>query len=278
MYSQGSPAGQSSVQQRTQDESWEAFVSSNTAASLHSVVSQQEALESLVSSEKAARLNAARQLDNRRRELIPKLMEILKSTNSDEVKAGAVIVLGQYRASEAASLLVHHFEWDETRQHDYQSGHILIEEDLTPVTSALTEIGQPAIEPLLERIVETDDTKITVKCVHICHYIEGLDVTQFRLQELLGAAPDNKKKERIQSALNLVNNWKALAAGPRGISEMLGKIAETDDGKMTSQFLIRLRLIEGRQMTQFRLQGLLQKETDPRRKGRIQSALDGLKE
>ena len=45
MYSQGPPAGQSSVQQRTQDEGWEAFVSSNRAASLHSVVSQEEALE-----------------------------------------------------------------------------------------------------------------------------------------------------------------------------------------------------------------------------------------
>ena len=272
--------GNASMQDFSDAQALKSLVSSNRVARLNSEISQNEALQSLLSITNAVRLNAAMQLDNRRRQLILNLLEVLESTNSDIVKLDSVIVLGQYRISEAVPLLVQHLEWDELRHLEFDSGHMLIEERMEvdqPVSSALIAIGLPAIDPLLRGITETDNTNITMKCVRVCNAIEGLNVTEFRLHELLLVAPDTKIRERIQSALNILANWKASALGPGGIPELLGKIAETDNRNMILPVLFRLEAIEGRQLTRFLLQGALDKETDGKRKGRIQSALDAVK-
>ena len=39
-------------------------------------------------------------------------MAILDSTNSDEVKMDAVVVLGEYRAVEAIPFLMDHLDWE----------------------------------------------------------------------------------------------------------------------------------------------------------------------
>ena len=78
-----------------------------------SVRTENDLLESLVSTNRAKRINAAVELDDRRMQLVQKLIAILNSTNAANVKVDAVIVLGEYRAPEVVPLLVEHFEWDE---------------------------------------------------------------------------------------------------------------------------------------------------------------------
>ena len=39
-------------------------------------------------------------------------MAILDSTNSNEMKADAIVVLGKYRVSEAVSSLINQLEWE----------------------------------------------------------------------------------------------------------------------------------------------------------------------
>ena len=170
---------------------------------------QEKVLESLTVTNEYARMDAAMKLDNERRAVINKLIAILNGTNADIVKVDAVIVLGQYRAQESIPILLRHLEWDELTSKSSISGTVFgnppLEvgaKDYGTVTMALKQIGMPAVPALLDKITQTDDTKITTKCVSICKAIEGPDVTGFRLKALLDKETDPKIKARIQSALD----------------------------------------------------------------------------
>ena len=78
-----------------------------------------------------------------------------------------------------------------------------------PVAMALQRIGIPAIPQLLDEIVRTDEVKTAGKCASLCRMIEGRDVAKFRLQGMLDRETDPKKKERLQSALRILNDLKA---------------------------------------------------------------------
>jgi hypothetical protein len=165
----------------------------------------QKQLDTLVSTNRDLRVQTAIDLDTQRNELIKGLMAILDGTNSPKVKVDAVIVLGEYRASDAVHVLVQHLEWDDAARGGFSNGRIRqeeFEEKFIPVSIALEKIGMEAIPELLERTTQTDDTNILAKCVSICQRIEGQDVTQFRLHGLLDKETDSKKKERIQAAIN----------------------------------------------------------------------------
>jgi hypothetical protein len=166
---------------------------------------QDKAVESLVSSNRGERLSGVRALYDQRRQLVKKLIGILDSTNSAAIKVDTVIVLGEYRASEAVPTLISHFDWD-----DVVHGAIFtsvttteeVDEMVMPVSVALSKIGLPAIPRLLEKISETDDTNIVKKCVWTCASIEGVEATQIRLLDLLERQTDKNGKAGIQSALD----------------------------------------------------------------------------
>ncbi len=139
-------------------------------------MAEEEVLQSLVSTNRSTRLAAAVELDDQRRRLVQKLMAILDGTNSDKVKVAAVIVLGEYRASEAAPLLAQHWEWDEVTRGGFMNARISqeeLEELGFPVTEALKKIGAPAIRALLDRIMNTEDTSTAARCISVCQSIEG---------------------------------------------------------------------------------------------------------
>lgn len=237
------------------------------------------ALDSLVSANRTVRQEAVRQLDTERFQLIRQLSAILDSTNADAVRADAAIVLGEYRVAQAVPYLVHHFELDDVYPRlmggaSHMSREMMAEASL-PVSSALYQIGLPAIPALLDRIVETDDTNITAKCVLVCWKIEGRDLTQHRLQELKELAADHKKNERIQSAMDILKNVDARI-NTAGAPELLYTVAEEDHADMRDFIVEGCVGRQGHEMTQLQLERLLEKETDPIKKARIQSALDTL--
>jgi hypothetical protein len=210
--------------------------------------------------------------------MVAKLLPILESTNSTEVKLDAVIVLGQYRAKEAVPFLVQHLEWDEQypapMSGSLRSGtseQFLARGDM--VGDALWSIGSTAVPALMDRIVETDATNITAKCVLLCYRIEGRDLTQRKLQELAELATDDKKKKRIQSALDVLKKVSAYgfeAGGP----ELLYRVGDMDHADDRDFVVGECKSELGLETTKMRLHRLLEKETDPTKKARIQSALD----
>ncbi|MGD1085514.1 MAG: hypothetical protein ABSA47_12310 [Verrucomicrobiota bacterium] len=243
-------------------------------------MSPEAALDALVSTNRSERLNAVRALNTPRVQLAARLMAILNSTNSDAVKVDAVIVAGQEHIDQAIPWLVRHFNLDDVypRQMSYMGslrgiGEALLESE--SVSGALWKIGLPAIPALLDRIAETDETNITAKCVLVCYRIEGRDLTQFRLQQFADLATDQKTRDRIQSAIGILKNLSARSIGTTGVPEWLDDVAEENN----PDFIVSTcASVQGCEMTLFQLQRLLEKETDPNRKARIQSALDYLQE
>jgi hypothetical protein len=125
----------------------------------------------------------------------------------------------------------------------------------------------------MDRIVETDATNITAKCVLLCYRIEGRDLTQRKLQELAELATDDKKKKRIQSALDVLKKVSAYgfeAGGP----ELLYRVGDMDHADDRDFVVGECKSELGLETTKMRLHRLLEKETDPTKKARIQSALD----
>ena len=172
-------------------------------------VSQTNLMETLVSTNSYARLSAVKELEAQRGQVVGKLMAILDSTNSDDVKMDAVMVLGAYRAEEAIPFLMDHLD-RETKAYlsaaDIYGAQMMNvwgnnEFEVEPVSGALCQIGLPAIRALLSRIEETDDAKIARKCVQICYNIEGPEMTKIRLEDLLTMNDEKRKRARIESAL-----------------------------------------------------------------------------
>jgi len=172
-------------------------------------VSVEKPLEGLVSTNYGEGGGAAVVLDRQRAELVNRLLAICNSTNSVRVKGLAIIVLGQYRASEAVPFLVQHLEWDNSIDMMLNGGwprnSVESTAAMSPVAHALVDIGVPAISAVLDKIAETDDLKIIERCVRVCRAAEGPEVTRFRLQGRLEKETGQKQKDRFKSALDALD-------------------------------------------------------------------------
>ena len=237
-------------------------------------------IERLLSRERSARLGAAAELDSQRTHLVEKLISVLESTNSDAIKIDAVIVLGEYRATKAVPVLLRNLQLEPNAKKlvsvNSSDPSEALEEVSLPVTTALTKIGVPAVPSLLDRIVEMDDTNLTRKCLAVCVSIEGEEVTQFRLKELMEMVSDQKEKARVQYALETLKglNESEIARSP--IAQFLDVVRQSDDEDTRLDFVDGCVEKYGWVETRFRLKALLERETDQDRRDRIQSALEYL--
>jgi hypothetical protein len=197
------------------------------AANTNNVVPQEKLLEDIGSTNGLVRLDAAIQLNRQRGQLIRKLLAILDSSMPDESKMDAAVILGDYGAPQAIPFLVNHSDWEVNLQTNntardayFESfgglemfrvrsrepiGEVNVKDAMeSPVTRALLMIGSRALPALLDKITQSDNERLRGTSVIICDEIEGNEVTQFRLQGLLQKETDSKKKERIQSALDIL--------------------------------------------------------------------------
>ncbi len=203
---------------------FKAWLRSTNAAQL---TPPEKAMELIVTTNDSARLDAVVVLDQQRERLIGQLITILCSTNSVKVKAYASIVLGQYRASEAVPILVNHLDWDEvaavpigaSQSRPYPREKLQLE---APVFTALVHVGMPALQAVIDKIAETDEPKVTERCVRICLGIEGMEATHFRLARLVQKADDDKHRQRLQSALTMLEDLDASIQRNRKLRETPG--------------------------------------------------------
>ncbi len=172
--------------------------------------------QAITSTNRDTRLQAAIQLDGERNQLIQRLVLALNSTNQPKEKIEAVIVLGEYRAQEAVPILVDHLEWDDFASGSFFNAFVPKEESeskLSPVTSALRKIGLPALPALMGRIFKTSDPRVAKKCVVCCCLIEGVGVSRKRFEEQIKTESDQAKKEKLESALSILNSLKVSNKG-----------------------------------------------------------------
>ena len=114
--------------------------------------------------EAASQATADRMLTDRKT-TIQHLESIVTATINDPAKAkttqAAMLLLGKLHADEAAPLLVAHLTY--AMPHPSSSGAAIHEglvEDVRPQMVALNDIGLPALPPLLERQMNTDDPEV----------------------------------------------------------------------------------------------------------------------
>jgi hypothetical protein len=194
-------------------------------------VSQEKLLEDIVSTNARVRFDAAMQIEGQQDQMLANLAALLKSPISDDRKMDAAAILGENKSSYAISYLVNHLEW-QTNLISNPAAHSNFYGDLfsswipltnpsghqsdlsalirtVPVTRSLARIGVDAIPALLDRISQSDDEGIIETCDNTCIVIEGggniaAEVTQLRLQDRLQKETDPKKKERFQTALDIL--------------------------------------------------------------------------
>jgi len=240
-------------------------------------LSHETALASLGSTNRDVRVSAVDAFRVERTRMATRLLDIINGTNSDAAKVDAVIVVGQNRLIEAVPSLVKHLELDDVYPRlgggDSFTPRALSLESGPRVSDALMRIGEPAIPSLLDRIAESDDTNAIARCVQVCYRIEGRDMTQLRLQLLKSLATDQQMRGRIGSAITFlagINPSEDLA----GIPDELPLVAEESQARNVNFIVSECAVVQGRVLTELRLEALLAKETDPARRARIQSALD----
>jgi hypothetical protein len=193
-------------------------------------VSQEKLLEDIGSTNGLVRVDAAILLEHRQGQMIRKLLAILDSPIPDEQKMDAAVILGACRERRAVPFLVNHLDWNFnlhtntlaydayikssgayfTGGHDTRNvGEVDVRSVLTnPVLLSLNYIGIFAIPALLDKLSQSDNPSVSNDCVFTCIAIEGTAVTQFRLERLLQKETDSKKKERIQTALEMLKEFK----------------------------------------------------------------------
>jgi hypothetical protein len=195
-----------------------------------SVAIQATLYDDIISTNARVRFDAAIQIEGQQEQMLDNLAAILKMPIPDDQKMDAAAILGENRFTPAIPYLVDHLEWQTNlinpAAHSAFYGDLYsaptklsnlsgYKRDLSdliytsPVTGSLSRIGVPAIPALLDRISQSDDERIIVECIDICIHIEGYgnvaaEVTQLRLQDRLQNETDPKKKERFQTALDIL--------------------------------------------------------------------------
>lgn len=105
----------------------------------------------------------------------------------------AVLLLGELRAAEAVPLLLEHVDF--VPEGRFFRG--LAPRDF-PCVLALTKIGNPALDGLVELMAADEDSHWL--CVWAVVKIDGAVAAQARVQAALAAEPDPERKQRLAEA------------------------------------------------------------------------------
>jgi hypothetical protein len=228
-------------------------------------------LDSLFSPDASVSRSARKSVVEQRAQLVGALIASLEGTNTDEAKRQAVIVLGVYRAEEAAPVLVRHLDWDAHWRKPI--GGATYDPEQSPVRNALYMIGVAALAPLLDMATNSADTNIAAECAHICRQID-LQTLNVRVDRLMQQMPRGETRELLLQALT--QSVPSNENGPLAIAGFLARAVRIDDDALVAKCVGICRSLEGQDVAEFRLKRLLEKEVDGERKARIQSALQGL--
>ncbi len=183
---------------------------------------RQELLEQLRSPSAEQRGYARLQLKAERRETIDFLLAAAR-VDVDEPplcyqKMYAIKLLGEYRASEAASVLVDQIE--------YAPPFVVIDEDYPlirfPAAEAIANIGEPALREMLTRGLanEISDSRLKLYAYVVWHHYapqQEQELGLYRMQRLL---------ERRQARRQADNERRRLTRGPRRGERNLARLIE----------------------------------------------------
>jgi hypothetical protein len=224
-------------------------------------------LDALLSSDASESRAARKTITEQRSKFIAAILTALRATNADQARRQCVVVLGDYRAIEAAPELAHHLDWDERWGTSLSRDN---DDEIVPVMVALERIGAPALSPLLDVAAGSADTNIAAQCAYVCRRIDSQGLA-CRVDRLLQQTPTGETKDRLQQALT--QSLPSMSDDTPMVAKFLAHFVQLDDEPLVAKCLEICKSIEGRDVTGFRLRQLLEKEANAQRKARIESAL-----
>jgi len=172
-------------------------------------------------------INAAQIIRRDRSKTIRQLIEAaardvepLVSNDKDRVryprydsKHLAILLLGDFRAGEAVPVLLDNLEYRNPRE---IPGGFPDIDALYPAAEALSKIGMPAVQPLIEKLAGYEPNSIGSKiCKWILREIMGIRLARLRLQIAIKEARDTTVKQNLTAALSYFKTDQEKAAEER---------------------------------------------------------------
>lgn len=164
------------------------------------VIEQQlmELMKTLDTLDERSRMKLLSQIDQQRNELLGVLLKHLGSSESKNVQAAAIYLIGRHRLSHGAEAL--------TKRIDFDAGgpprrgpEPLWEQ--YPAMEALINIGRPAVPAALELLaVEKDDLRRDL-AVKVIRYVEDAGISKFILERAYSSELDSARKANLGDAL-----------------------------------------------------------------------------
>jgi len=176
-----------------------------------------------------ARAAAVARLQEYRRSVIIDLMRILEQTKPGEhagltpetmkgtPEVSAMLLLGDYRASEAVPALVERIDYRDPRT--LVTGRYYTIAESFPAAAALVKIGCPCVTPLVTMLATTDRTKKAHElALWALEEILGKHLAKVRLEDEIERMKDGDegKRQRLQDALRVISTSKPTEGAGKG--------------------------------------------------------------
>ncbi len=171
--------------------------------------------EAILSSDPQVRRKIASEIREARREEIAELMEMLPTPELDESASGPRAVcarlLGQLRAAEAVEVLAAGIAF-------IPSG-MTTDEDIPAerynvCAVALTEIGHPAIDSMVDEIVTAASEEVRALAAWVLMEIESPEQAVHRLSRIAGDVSDDGTRQNLWEAVRFIEKYDPALADP----------------------------------------------------------------
>jgi hypothetical protein len=140
----------------------------------------------------------ARSIARTRQDFIEQMVEVLRSSKSNEEKIRACYLLGEFRAETAVDEVTKHIDLTAGEPGDSNKIHLWSRH---PCLDALAYIGKPSERSLINLISGSEKKEIQDLAVQGLIYIAGGKCAASLLDEAIDSAANETEKARIRAAL-----------------------------------------------------------------------------
>ena len=153
------------------------------------------------------RARATAEILKRRDVEIDALMQLLERKLAGDDRQGTVkdvmLLLGKLRAVRAVPLLVRNLTYEAFYKNTKRPQ---ITQDLYPAVNALIDIGEPSLNPVLERVRNEDDPTVARTGAAVIRGILGERVASILVKEEAAAEHDANRKRRLEAMAHTIHD------------------------------------------------------------------------
>jgi len=155
-------------------------------------------MKTLDTLDQRSRMRLLSQVDEQRNELLGVLLKHLGTSESKNVQAAAIYLIGRHRLSDGAQELIRRIDFDAGVQ-PMRGPEPLWEQ--YPAMEALIAIGQPAVSAAVNLLAADTENLRRTLAVKVIRYVESAETARFILERACTTESDPTRKANLQDAL-----------------------------------------------------------------------------